>query len=270
MRTVVTGFHLFFEVDEDGHVVFEELGGEAERVGGEYSAVGPDLDGELVVVGDLTETGCLDEVVDLADGRVDGVDGDEAEAEVGVEVLVGRDVAAAALEAHLHIDLAAFGDGADVDVLVENFDVSVSLDGAGGDDTGGIRAEVEGLGAFAVELEGDLLEVQDDVGRVFHDAGNGLELMQYAFDANRGNGSAFDGGKQRAAECIADRCSESALKGLRAELAVFISKRLGFYCEALRLLKTSPKHICLPFPARARREAFCCGRTSSPAIKLPP
>src|SRR6267378_2612876 len=177
VAAVVTGFHLLFKVDEDGHVVFEQLGGEAEGIRWKYSPVGPDLDGELVVVGDLTETGSLDEVIDLADGRVDGVDRDEAEAEVAVEVLVGRDVAAAALEAHLHIDLAAFADGADVDVLVENLDVAIGFDHAGGDDAGLVGAEVEGLGAFACELEGNLLEVQDDVGRIFDDAGDGLELV---------------------------------------------------------------------------------------------
>src|SRR5438067_13400203 len=56
MAAVVTGFHLLFKVDEDGHVVFEQLGGEAESIRWKYSPVGPDLDGELVVIGDLTET----------------------------------------------------------------------------------------------------------------------------------------------------------------------------------------------------------------------
>ena len=51
-------------------------------------------------------------------------------AEIGVEVLVGRDVAAAALQAHLHVELAAFGDGGDVDVLVEDLHVAVGFDHA--------------------------------------------------------------------------------------------------------------------------------------------
>ncbi len=151
--------------------------------------------GELVVVGDLTETSSLDEVVDLADGRVDGVDRDEAKAEIGVEVLVGRDVATAALETHLHVDLAAFADGADVDVLVEDLDIAVGFDHAGGDDASLVGAEVEGLGAFAVELERNLLEVEDDVGRVLNDAGDGLELVQHALDADGGHCSSLDRGK---------------------------------------------------------------------------
>src|SRR6185437_1272160 len=98
------------------------------------------------------ETGGLDEVVDLANRRVNRVDGNKAESEVAVEVLVGSDVATAALEAHLHVDLAAFGDGADVDVLIEDLDIAVGLDGAGGDDAGLVSAQIESLGAFAVEL----------------------------------------------------------------------------------------------------------------------
>src|SRR6266852_625603 len=256
VAAVVTGFHLLFKVDEDGHVVLEQLRGEAEGIGWKYSPVGPDLDSELVVVGDLTETSCFDEVVDLADGRVDGVDGNETEAEVTVEVLVGRDVAAAALEAHLHVDLTAFADGANVDVLVEDLDIAVGFDHAGGDDTGLVGTEVEGLGAFTGELEGNLLEVQDDVGRVFDDAGDGLELVQNAFDADCGYCSAFDGREKSAAKGVADGGTEAALKGLRGELAVLVGDCFGVDCETLGLLKTSPKHVYFSF-FRPSRDAFC-------------
>src|SRR6185437_4892393 len=158
VQAVMTGFELFFEVDEDGHVVLQQLGGKPKRIGGKNGAVGPDLDGELVVVGDLAETGRLDEIVDLANGRMDGIHGNEAQTEVGVEVFVRGDVATASLEAHLHIDLAAFGDGADVDILVEDLNVAVGLDGARGNYTGLIGAEIKSLGAVTIELEGNLLQ----------------------------------------------------------------------------------------------------------------
>ncbi len=64
-----------------------------------------------------------------------------------VEVLVGRNVAAAALEAHFHVELAAFADGRDVDVLVENFDVSIGFDHAGGNNTRLFGAQVDRLRA---------------------------------------------------------------------------------------------------------------------------
>ena len=90
--------------------------------------------------------------------------------EVGVEVLVGGDIAAAALEAHFHVQLAAFGEGGDIDVLVEDLDVAVGFDHSRGDHAGLVGAQIERLGALARELEGNLLEVQDDVGRVFDHA----------------------------------------------------------------------------------------------------
>ena len=229
-------------------MVFEQFCGQAKRVRGKHGAVGPDLDGELVVVGDLTETSRLNEVVDLADGRVDGVNGDESEAEVGVEVLVGRDVAAAALEAHLHVDLAAFADGADVDVLIEDLDVAVGFDHAGGDDAGLVGAQVERLGAVAVELERNLLEVEDDVGGIFDDSGDGLEFVQHAFDADGGYGCSFDGGEQGAAEAVADGGAEAAFKGLCGKFAVLVGDGFGVDCETLGLLKTSPKHVFLLYP----------------------
>ena len=111
-------------------MVFEQLGGEANRIGGLDGSVSPHFERELVVIGDLTQTSGFHDVVDAAHGRVHGVHRDKANAQIGVEVLVGGDIAAAALEAHLHVQLAAFGKGGDVDLLVQDFDVAVGFDHA--------------------------------------------------------------------------------------------------------------------------------------------
>ena len=251
----MTSLELFLEVDEDGHVVLEQLGRETERIGRKNRAVGPDLQRELLVVGNLAETRRFDKVVDLADGRVDRVHRDEADAEVPVKVLVGGDVATAALEAHLHVNASSLGDGADVDVGIEDLDVGVGLDLAGGDDAGSIRAQVKSLGALAVQLERNLLQVQDDVGCVLDHAGDGLELVQHAFDANRGDRCAFDGREQGAAQRVADGGAETALKRLRGKFAVVVGERLLINCETLGLLKTSPKHGVPFFIAPAKHSA---------------
>src|SRR5581483_10567717 len=119
------------------------------------------------------------------------------------EILVGGDVAAAALEAHFHVKLAAFGDRRDVDALVEDLDVGVGLDHAAGDNARLVGAQVDGFRTFPVELEGNLLEVQDHVGGVFDDSGDRLELVQNAFDLDGGDGRAFDGAQQHAAKRVA-------------------------------------------------------------------
>ena len=172
-----------------------------------------------------------------------GIDGNETQAEIVFEILVGGDVAAAALEAHFHIDLAAFADGGDVHIFVEDLDVGIGLDHAGGDDAGLAGAQVQRLGALAVQLEGDLLEVEDDIGSVLNHAGNGLELVQHALDLDGSNGRAFDRREQHAPQRIANGGAEAALKGLGPEAAIFIGERFGIHRKTLGFLKTFPQHI---------------------------
>ena len=117
-------------------------------------------------------------------------------------------------------------------------------------DAGLVGAQIERLGAFACELERNLLEVQDDVGRVFDYAGDGLELVQHALDADGGDGCAFDRAEQRTSQGVADGGAEAAFKGLGAELAVSFGERLGIDCQTLWLLKSSPKHIVCLFSCR--------------------
>src|SRR5439155_20713977 len=138
-------------------------------------------------------------VVALAHRRMYGIDGNETQAEIIFEILVGGDIAAAALEAHFHIDLAAFADGGDVHIFVEDLNVGISLDHAGGDDAGLAGAQVQRLGALAVQLEGNLLEVEDDIGSVLNHAGNGLDLVQHAIEYDGGYGHYSYGGDQTAA-----------------------------------------------------------------------
>src|ERR1035437_7987762 len=173
------GIDFLLEVDEDVHVVLEQLGGQADGVGGQHGPVGPHFKSQLVIVGDLAQAGGFHHIVDAAHRRVDRVHGNKANAQIGVEVLVGGDIAASALEAHLHVQLAAFGNGGNIDVLVQDLDVAVSLDHAGGDHAGLVGAQIERLRTLARELEGNLLEVQDDVGGILDHAADGLELVEH-------------------------------------------------------------------------------------------
>ena len=84
-------------------MVFEQLGCETDRIRRSDGAIGPDFERELVVVGNLAETRGFDGVVALAHRGVDGINGNEPDAEIFVEVLIGGNVAAAALQAHFHI-----------------------------------------------------------------------------------------------------------------------------------------------------------------------
>src|SRR5208337_1522644 len=99
---------LLFKVDEDVHVVLEQLGGQADGVGRQHGAVGPHFERQLVEVGDLAQAGGLYHVVNAAHRRVHRIHWNKAQSQIGVEILVGGDITAAALETHLHVQLAAF------------------------------------------------------------------------------------------------------------------------------------------------------------------
>ena len=218
------------------------------RIGGRDGAVGPHFERQLVVVGNLAETRGFDGVVALAHRRVHGIDRNESDAEIFVKILVGGNIAAAALQPHFHVELAAFADGRDVDVFVEHFDIAIGFDHAAGDYARLIGAQVDGFRRVAGQLERNLLQVEDDVGRVFDHAGDRLEFVQHAFHLHRGDGRAFDRTQQHAPQSIAHGCAEAAFKRLRPENSVLIGEGGSINCETFRFLKTFPKHLFLLRP----------------------
>ena len=114
-----------------------------------------------------------------------------------------------------------------MDVAVQHFHVGVGLDLAAAHFAGLIHGEANGLDALAHDLEGDLLQVEDDVGGVFHHAGNGAEFVLHAFDAHGRDGRAFDGAQQHAAQAVADGGAEAALERLRREHAIPFREGFG-------------------------------------------
>ena len=116
-------------------------------------------------------------------------------------------------------------------------------------------AQVEGLRAFAVHLERNLLQVEDDVGGVFDHAGDRTEFVQHAFDADGGDGRALDGAEQHATQALPMVVPKPRSKGCALNLPNFSVSVSVLDCETLGLLKTSPKHVFLLL--RPSREALC-------------
>src|SRR6476646_8032304 len=176
-----------------------------------------------------------------------GVDGNPADAEVLVEILVGGDVAAAALHAQFHVQLSALGHRGDVRFRLENLDVRVTLDILRAYDAGLVDAQVERLRVIDVQLQRNLLEVQDDVGGVFDHTGNRRELVEHAVDLHRRNGGAFNRREQDAPQRVANGGAETALERLRVEAAEPVGECFALEFETLGPLKTFPKHCVCPF-----------------------
>ena len=100
------------EVDEDRELLLDDLRRVGHRVLRGDRAVGPHLEAELVVVGDLTDAGVGDLVVHLADrARRASRSGWCRSASPATLLFSRRHVATAAAAGHLHPELAALGRG---------------------------------------------------------------------------------------------------------------------------------------------------------------
>ena len=140
----------------------------------------------------------------------------------------------------------------DVRVRLEDLDVGVGLDVARRALRRPCRRAGRASWCVDVQLERNLLQVEDDVGRVLDHAGNRRELVQHAVDLDRGDRRAFDRGEQHAAQRVADRGAEAALERLRVEPAEPIGQRLALELEPLGSLKTFPEHCVVSFRQTGR------------------
>src|SRR5262245_12118381 len=170
------------------------------------------------------------------------INGNPADAEVLVEVLVGRDVAASALHPQLHVELAAVGDGRDVRFGLENLDILVDLDVLRAHDPRLVYTQIQRLGVVHVELQWDLLQVEDDIGRILDHSGNWRKLVEDAVDLDSSNGRAFYRGQQYTTQGVADRRAEPSLERLGIEPPESIGECFPFELETLGTLKTFPEH----------------------------
>ena len=178
---------------------------------------------------------------------MDRIDRDVAERQILVEILVGADVAAAALQAHFDVELAAFADGGDVDVAVQHFDVGVGFDLPLSTSPGWSDAQANGLDAVAHQLEGNLLQVQDDVGGVFDHAGDRLNSCTTPSIRTAVMAAPSIELEQHAAQALPMVVPNPRSKGCAVNIAVPFGKRLGIDCQTFGFLKAF-KHVFLLRP----------------------
>src|ERR1019366_8552335 len=139
-----------------------------------------------------------------------------------------------------HADFRALVEGADLQVRIEHHDIADGLDIAGGDDARALLLHDHALGAFALHLDRDVLDVQHDVGDVLANARDRGEFMQHAVDMHRLHRRALQRRQQDAAQRVAQGLTEAALKRLRDQgrKAVRVSARS--YLELVRADKFLP------------------------------
>ncbi len=221
-RADVDALGLDVELAGQAEQLDQGLAGRGDRVAGTDRRLGLDVDDELVEVGALLDTGGLDLVGHLQHGAVDRVDRHAADLVVGTLVLHRGDVAAAALDDELHLQLALVGQGGDLQLGVVHLDTGGRGDVGGGDVTGAGLAQVHHDRLVVLGGDDDALEVEDDLGHVLGDALDGRELVQDGVDLDAGDRGARDRAEERTAQGVAERVAEARLQGLddepRAEL----------------------------------------------------
>ncbi len=140
------------------------------------------------------------------------------------------------------MQLAVFGDGGDVGIRFQDLDVGIAFDVARAHFTGLVHPQVQRLRIVDVQFQRNLLEIEDDVGRVLDDSGDRRELVEHPVDLDRGDRGALDRREQHAADGIADRRAEPALERLRVEAAEPFGQGFALDLEPLGSLKAFPEH----------------------------
>src|SRR5690606_29715176 len=96
----------------------------------------------------------------------------------------GRGVTLAGGDGEFHAQFALLGQVGDEVRGIDDLDLVGGLDIGGGDGARALFVQGDGFGLGGVGTDGQRLEVEDDLGDVFHHAGQGGELVQGAFDAD--------------------------------------------------------------------------------------
>lgn len=184
------------------------------------AAIGPNLQNEFIVVGDLTDTGSLDGILDEFNRGEQRVHGNNPDGLTLFFVLIAGAIAATGLDLHFGLETTLTGERANDLVRIDDRDVTVGLKIGGGDFArlAGLKGERDWL-ALLGDKE-NLLEVEDDIGDVLGNALNALELVLHPLNLDRGDSTAFDGAEEDTAEGIADRVAEAGLERLGDELGV--------------------------------------------------
>ena len=105
------------------------------------------------------------------------------------------------------------------------------------------RLDAEHLRRVAVVLHHERLDVQHDVGDVFHHAFDGREFVLRVVDLDLRDGAAFEARQQDAPQAVAHGRAEAALKRLGDELAVGARQRRGFAGHLTGQFESTPSDM---------------------------
>ena len=184
-------------------MVAENPGPQGNGVPGGNGPVGPNLQGQLVKVGQILYAGVFHRIVDLFDRGIDRVHGDHPDHRLGGLVPVCGDITSAVGQGQFHIQNRLRPQRCDGMLGVKDLHLAVSFDITGSDNplAGGLN--VHCFGTLAVQLGNDPLYVQDDFCYVLFHTGDRAELMLHPCNLDAGDCSAGQRGQQNPAKRVA-------------------------------------------------------------------
>src|SRR5213594_1111486 len=206
------------EVREQLEVVLQDPRRLRDRRDRCYAAIGPHLDDEPL----LAFGRGLDVEVHAFDRRVVGIQQDRVDGQRLGLALFGGYVAAAALDAHLHLEHAVLVERGEQHVGGEDLDVSVLVEVARLDRARALRPEAEDLRAVDVKGEDHRAEVHDDIERVLRDPRHVRELVEHVLDLHPRRRGPGDGRQKGATVGDAHGQGQPGLEGLHDQLAVVL------------------------------------------------
>jgi hypothetical protein len=176
------------------------------------TSIRPDLQSQLVIIGDLAHPGIGDVIVHLLDRGEDGIYRNGPDRLVFFLISLRRDITPAHLHHHLHGKFTVPGKRRNVMFGVKDFN------GFAGDDVRGLqhlrpfRLDPDRLRTLGVELQPHLFEIQDDFCYIFFNSGDRRKFVQHLVDSKGRNRRPLQGRKEDAAKGVPNRDSKASFK----------------------------------------------------------
>ena len=196
---------------------FEDRSALLECVVRSDATIGCHFKDELVVVHLLTNTGVFHVILDEFNRAEKGIDSNNADCLLFLLVVFAGAVATTNTDFKFSEETLLLLERADDLVRVDDFNVRVFLDVSCSDRTfaSDVDHKINGIACFGYKKH--LLKIEDDVGDIFHNTFDALELVLHTLNLDGGNRSTFNRAKKDTAKGVSNRVSVTCLKRLGLE-----------------------------------------------------
>src|SRR5262249_488689 len=95
-------------------------------------------------------------------------------------------------------------------------------------------------GGFALVLDHEAFDVEDDISHILDHAGDGADFVLHSLDLEALHGAAFKAGQENSAKAIANGDAKASLKRLGRKFAVGVGEGVPIGDQSVGQFQTSP------------------------------